>query len=49
MKKEGENDASELTMEELIKQMNQYEDCFSILVYLGEESDFNGRQESAET
>ena len=48
MRIEGEEKVLELTMEELIRKMNQCEEEFSIAVFFGEKSDFDGRKESAE-
>lgn len=49
MRIEGEKKVLELTMEELISRMNQCEEEFSIAVFFGEESDYDGRKESSET
>lgn len=49
MRIEGEDKVLELTMEELIKKMNQCEKEFSIAVFFGEESDIDGREESTKT
>ena len=49
MRMEGEKKVLELTMEELIKKMNQCEEEFSLAVFFGEESDADDREESSET
>ena len=49
MRIEGEKKVLELTMEELIRRINQCDEEFSIAVFFGEESDINGREESSET